>query len=368
MTRRKFSTKQFDGFNGGMTVEVNIRPSDVVEDVSKSLPNGFKSTVRKSSVNEDKREIVCVAMCANEVDAHGDMFTTEAVEGASIEFLSMYNVTKELGLQHTGERPDVDLIGSWYTEKALEIDGLEVPECSWVVKMLINDDDVWDAIKKGDLTGVSIQGPVEGYQVQKEVSKSIDTTDDAASESSNVAKRIFTKAHPTNLDLVDAGANQKFLVWKAKKNMAKEENKDRETIEIVVKQKDEPQVSEAPEPTALVEVEASEPNDVVVETAKSQDGAMLEALLEIKKSIVDLGTRVVPPTSTTTTEVVESENDDAASEIAELKDTVSKALDKIKELESVRDAPAGLDDSVEVVVKKSTEGAFGGIFDGFFGD
>jgi len=128
---------------------------------------GEKTIIRKSFSN-DKREVTCVAMVADEIDAHGDLFTIECVENAAYDFLSTYNISKEIGLQHSGERPDIDLIGSWFTDAGGSFDGVDAPVNSWIVKFRINDDDVWQRVKDGELTGVSIEGPASGYRVNED--------------------------------------------------------------------------------------------------------------------------------------------------------------------------------------------------------
>lgn len=174
--RNKTSRKNWDE---GFRVEVTVHPNsdeDTATQVSKSEDEKTLSEdaqnvnifgVRKS-INEELREITCVAMVANELDAHGELFTVEAVKGASEEFLVEYNISKSIGLDHSGERPDVDLVGNWYAEQAGEVDGFKYPAHSWIVKMKVHDDDVWESVKSGERTGVSIQGAATGFAVVSE--------------------------------------------------------------------------------------------------------------------------------------------------------------------------------------------------------
>ena len=188
--RNKLSKKSW---GEGVRIEVSVNPpsevepevaeKEVVKSSDSSAPEPKSSKVSKSretsdkkfrhvrvlkSLNEERREITCVAMVANELDAHNHVFTPGAVKGASEGFITNFNISKSIGLDHSGERPDVDLIGNWYVEEAGVIDGFEYPANCWLTKMKINDDDVWESIKADERTGTSIEGLATGYEVSDE--------------------------------------------------------------------------------------------------------------------------------------------------------------------------------------------------------
>lgn len=177
MARRNKTSR--DKWENGFRVEVTVKPdSEEDEDanVSKSEDESSEAEEQGSfnsfhvlkSFNEELREITCVAMVANEVDAHGDLFTIEAVKGAAHDFISNFNISKEIGIDHSGQRPDIEMVGSWYAEKAGEVDGFAYPDNCWLVKLKANDDEVWESVKKGDRTGTSIEGKAKGYRLKTE--------------------------------------------------------------------------------------------------------------------------------------------------------------------------------------------------------
>ncbi len=178
MARRKAMSK--GDWDNGLKIEVSVTPHDDGEEtaeIAKSTDSKTSeakeqavSTFRVSkSLNEELREITCVAMVAEEVDAHGDFFTIEAVKGASEGFLANYNISKSLGLDHEdGADPKSDLIGSMFFSEAGTIDNLDYPANSWVVKMKIHGDDVWESITKSERTGLSIEGPAKGFELEEE--------------------------------------------------------------------------------------------------------------------------------------------------------------------------------------------------------
>lgn len=252
--------------------------NDEVQKSSKSSVSNRMHVV-KSADGTEKREIVCVAMVANEVDAHGDAWTVEAVENAAADFLTDYNLTKEIGADHSGERPDIDLIGSWYTQEGGQFDGYEVPEFSWVTKMRVNDDEKWEGVKKGLYTGLSVEGDCEYLEVKK--SKTDKIAKSASSDDVVKPKRVLVKANLTNLDLVDEGANLKTLVWKSKENpmttetdnKIEDQGADSEVISTEVEKSKAPEGGN-PAATPSNEDPASEP------VAKSTEEPGLELVAE----------------------------------------------------------------------------------------
>ena len=113
--------------------------------------------IRVSKADEERRWFTCVAMVADERDAHGDMFTAETVELCADDFIKNL-ATKKLGIQHTDFTRDLAIVGHWFTPEGALIDGLTVQPNSWIVRFKVYDDDVWKRIKNNEFTGVSIAG------------------------------------------------------------------------------------------------------------------------------------------------------------------------------------------------------------------
>lgn len=110
-----------------------------------------------SKIDASRRWFTCVAMVADLTDAHEDAFTKECVEGAADDFMRN-KLGKRLGLQHTDFTRALEYIGHWFTVDGGVFDGLIVPPNSWVARMKVHDDDVWQAILDGKIKGMSIAG------------------------------------------------------------------------------------------------------------------------------------------------------------------------------------------------------------------
>ena len=341
-----------------ITFDVTISDDDdpVSTELQKQSSEFAVVSLRKS-LDDEQRVITCVAMVANEIDAHGDMFTAGAVMGACYGFTSNYNLSKSLGKQHDPEAEiDADLVGSFYFEEGATVSGLDVPPESWVVQIQINDDQTWDEVKKSTATGVSIQGPAEGYLTDANVEKSFDLSKAKAGQSEFTKPlRVFTKADPRNLDIVDEGANLHVLVWKAKKNNMADTPPTRETLaaEVVKGKPAEVIKSETPDLTTVV----TELKDTVAELAKG-----FAIFTEAHAAAEPEAAKVEPEAETTAADGAIADGAIAAEiaktlsgPLAELQAQNKKLEGELYELRKAKVAPSAAVDDVEP--KPETEAA-----------
>lgn len=389
----------FDGFK--VEIAVSKSADDDAGDEPDSLEAQEPDTFARSGEFQiakstgERREIVGIAMVANEIDAHGDMFTPEAVEFAAHNFLARYNVTKDIGRDHSGERPEVDLIGSWYTEEGGTFDGLVAPPFSWVAKMKILDDRTWADVKAGKLTGLSIEGPAWQGAAPSTVAKSVDgEASEAPSDEAGEPKRLFVRADPNKLDLVDHGANLRVMVWKAIQPRNSEDmNQETEQTPAVETEAPATEVAKAEEKpadivepapaTEVVEVAKAEESEPV-EKAKAMTPKRAEQLREAATKLLAIADEFgVLDGEAPAEPVAKSADVDVASVVAEaVAVAVAKALAPIAEAQAeltkqvgelagtARSAPSaasdddGGEDPVEIAKRREAR-PFSGTMDGF---
>ena len=378
-------------------IDVTVTPEDGDALAPVSLDGGFTatSTSLRKSFDDDQRIITCVAMVANEIDAHGDLFLPSAVEMAAHGFLADYNVTKSIGKQHDDNAEiDADLIGSLYVENGFDFEGLEVPDFSWLVQLRINDDETWTEVKKSEATGLSIQGPASGWIVDDNVEKALAVQlekSKAGDSEFDTPKRVFSKADPTNLDVVDAGANLRLLIYKKKDIMA--DTRETVTTEAIKAKTEAPAVeTEAtePEPVAVAKSEgaptepapAPEPvgdpvSDLIakMQAAQAVDlGVLEQAYAQIGKALgKDPGAPAPAPAPAPVVTPAPAASDLEAliaKAIGPIKDELAKAKTEVEELRKAKVASSASGDPVEVEVEKSADptpnNQFGTAFNGFF--
>ena len=87
-------------------------------------------------------------------------FTKESIEKMSQDFLKDYR-QKDVTLDHQDYANEVTVVESWivmdsYKDKANAL-GINVPEGTWMCSMKVNNVDVWERIKSGELKGFSVE-------------------------------------------------------------------------------------------------------------------------------------------------------------------------------------------------------------------
>ena len=136
--------------------------------------NKSKNNLTLAKVDEEKRMLVSPALIPNKqiyrYDADTDQdyyvfFSKDTVRQASEMYLR-YNNHHKATYQHESKVTGVTTIESWIKEGDMDkskLYGFDLPDGTWFVKMKIDNDEMWEKIKGGELKGLSI----EGYFVDK---------------------------------------------------------------------------------------------------------------------------------------------------------------------------------------------------------
>ena len=97
-------------------------------------------------------------------------FTRESIEKMSQDFMKNYR-QNEVTLDHEDKASDITITESWlvedpYKDKANAL-GINVPQGTWMVGMKVNQIDVWDRIKNGELKGFSVESMISLEEFSK---------------------------------------------------------------------------------------------------------------------------------------------------------------------------------------------------------
>ena len=144
--------------------------------------------VEMKTIDEDKRLVIGLALVPNKLIyrrnrgfEYNITFSEQTVRKASEKYLKslkLHNTT----VAHETEVDGVFLTESWIVENPLldktAVYGLDAPKGAWAVSMRVENDDLWERIKKGDYLGFSIEGM---FTEQEEFSKAeIDAMEEIA--------------------------------------------------------------------------------------------------------------------------------------------------------------------------------------------
>jgi len=90
------------------------------------------------------------------VDSQDDLYSAEEVRQACYKWMEDY---QDIGRQHTDiVTGKVKVLENWITREDSTIGGQPVAKGTWLVGVRVLDDEMWGAVKKGDITGFSIGG------------------------------------------------------------------------------------------------------------------------------------------------------------------------------------------------------------------
>ena len=124
--------------------------------------------VEFKTLDEDKRIVVGLALVPNKKIyrrkkdyEYNIVFSDETVRKASELYLKSLK-NNNTTLEHQSLTSGVSVIESWIVEDERmdksNLYGLNAPKGSWVVTMKVDNDNVWDDIKKKKYLGLSIEG------------------------------------------------------------------------------------------------------------------------------------------------------------------------------------------------------------------
>ena len=128
-----------------------------------------KNNLTLAKIDEEKRMLVSPALIPNKqifrYDPNTDsnyyvFFSKKTVADAAALYLKHNNHHKAT-YEHQDRVSGVLTVESWIKEGDMDkskMYGYDLPDGTWFVKMKINNDDLWQKIKNGELRGLSIEG------------------------------------------------------------------------------------------------------------------------------------------------------------------------------------------------------------------
>lgn len=137
-----------------------------------------KQSEVKFAVNEEKRDVMGPVIIVDKLiyrnDKRGEYylkFSADTIKKMAIEFFKR-DVQNNGNIMHEADVPGVTFYQSFIKDagKGLNPNGFEdVPDGSWFVTAHIENDDVWNLIKEGELRGFSIDCTA-AFKEEKELS------------------------------------------------------------------------------------------------------------------------------------------------------------------------------------------------------
>lgn len=132
-------------------------------------------------------------------DAHGNYMTEEEIVKAAYWFAKNGD---DVDLQHSFKSaPGLAIVENYVAPSDLMIDDTPVMKGTWVITVECTDEEVWEAVQKGELTGFSMGG-VGKYSEEETDLATVNKSDNEAAEKKSLLKRLGSFF---GLDLVEKG-------------------------------------------------------------------------------------------------------------------------------------------------------------------
>ena len=241
----------------------------------------------KVFLESDKRHMVYGAALIPDKDIYRNngeqefyiSFTKESIEKMSQDFMKNYR-QNEVTLDHEEMANDITITESWlvedpYKDKANAL-GINVPKGTWMIGMKVNQIDVWERVKSGELKGFSVESMISLEEFSKnDNNMNIETNDMGFwNKMKSILTEVFTSTSLAKQE-VDTEESEASKV---------------EHLEEQAPMVEEPTVVETPtepqEPIVEPKVEEGK-EEVKEEPQKPQEEPKPNPLEELVKSLTD---------------------------------------------------------------------------------
>ncbi|WP_440097231.1 XkdF-like putative serine protease domain-containing protein [Bacillus paralicheniformis] len=170
---------------------------------SEEQPDFHKEIKALVKAYDEKKLVYGIVYEPDTPDAHGDFMTAAEIEKAAHGFLKD---AREIDKQHDFQSGVGEVVESYVAPADFEVNGETIKKGSWVLVTKASDE-VWEQIKKGEITGYSMAGTAETIEKQKE--KPFSPSANEEKGLFNVLKNFFLGKHEEPQTLVEK-AGRKF--------------------------------------------------------------------------------------------------------------------------------------------------------------
>ena len=224
-------------------------------------------------------------------------FTKESIEKMSQDFMKEYR-QNEVTLDHQEMANDITITESWlvedpYKDKSNAL-GINVPQGTWMIGMKVNQIDVWDRVKAGELKGFSVESMISLEEFGKQNDNNMINVDEMSfwTRMKEVLAEAFSKKEepaeiePTNIELeAEPQAEPQPTVEAPKVEEPKADEPKVEEPVVEEPKAEEPKQEEAPK--------AEEPKDnhleELINSLKEEIAALKTSNGELQEKIKDMG-------------------------------------------------------------------------------
>ena len=130
---------------------------DEIEETPAPFKGKFKilSKAESKSDDDEERTVFGIVLEPEVVDSQDDIYSAEEIEKTAWRFMERY---QQFGLMHEKIVSAILPLESYIAPVDFEVNGIKVKKGTWLLRVRVQDDDIWAQVKSGELTGFSIGG------------------------------------------------------------------------------------------------------------------------------------------------------------------------------------------------------------------
>lgn len=102
-----------------------------------------------------RRLVIGVVMEPDAVDTQGEYATAASIEEAAHNYMI---ASRTVGLQHTEDATGCHVVESWIAPCDLTFEGVQIRTGTWLMTIKVLNEEIWQAVLRGEFTGFSIGG------------------------------------------------------------------------------------------------------------------------------------------------------------------------------------------------------------------
>ena len=114
---------------------------------------------------EELKQATFLVLSPDEVDLHGDIYDATEVRKACHNFNTH---CRKANLLHLFDTESFSIVESYISPVEMQMGETIIKAGSWLSVLQFNDDEIWEGVKSGEYTGVSIGGVAQAESLEEQ--------------------------------------------------------------------------------------------------------------------------------------------------------------------------------------------------------
>lgn len=114
---------------------------------------------------EELKQATFLVLSPDEVDLHGDIYDATEVRKACHNFNTH---CRKANLLHLFDTESFSIVESYIAPVEMQMGETVIKAGSWLSVLQFNDDEIWEGVKSGDYSGVSIGGVAQAESLEEQ--------------------------------------------------------------------------------------------------------------------------------------------------------------------------------------------------------